>query len=80
MHFVSLRQPPRQGPHLRPGKAGSAVFPDWGWVVRWLIALGTVWSLLTAGVALAQGLLPPSLLAKTVEAEFLKPKPAQSAQ
>jgi hypothetical protein len=29
---------------------------------------------------LAQGMLPPSLLAKTVEAEFLKPKTPQSAQ
>ena len=29
---------------------------------------------------LAQGMLPPSLLVKTVEAEFLKPKAAHSAQ
>jgi uncharacterized protein (DUF885 family) len=28
---------------------------------------------------LAQGMLPPSLLVKTVEAEFLKAKPPQSA-
>ena len=68
MHFVSLRQPPRRGQHLRPGKAGSAVFPDGGWVVRWLVALGTVWALLTAGVALAQGLLPvPALSGRVID-------------
>ncbi|RQO49050.1 hypothetical protein DBV14_19190 [Variovorax sp. KBW07] len=27
-HFVSLLQPPHRGQHQRPGKAGSAVFPE----------------------------------------------------
>ncbi|SEF33039.1 uncharacterized protein SAMN03159371_06235 [Variovorax sp. NFACC28] len=66
MHFVSLRQPPRRGQHLWPGKAGSAVFLEW--VARALAALVAAWMLLASGGALAQGLLPiPTLTARVID-------------
>ena len=62
MHFVSLRLPPRRGQRRRPGKAGSAVFLEWG--ARLLAAL----MLLTMGGAFAQGLLPvPALTARVID-------------
>jgi len=66
VHFVSLRQPPRRGQHLRTGEAGSAVFLEWG--ARLLAALVAGWMLLAAGGAFAQGLLPiPTLTARVID-------------
>ena len=66
MHFVSLRLPPHRGQHPRPGKAGSAVFPDW--CALFLQALAALWVLLAMGNATAQGLLPiPTLTARVMD-------------